>query len=93
MGGATGLYDDGHGDYTDPSARFENPASWEWNHGLGEIVTALVKAGMSIEWLHEHPVIAWHLNDREQLVQRPDGMWEQPDSTLPLSFSLRAIKT
>jgi hypothetical protein len=47
---------------------------------------------MTIDWLHEHPVIAWHLNDSEHLARRSDGMWEQPGSTLPLSFSLRAVK-
>lgn len=92
-GGADGVFDDGDGDYTDADARFENSASWSWNHGLGEIITALVEAGLAIEWLHEHPGVAWHLSDQEHLVERPDGMWEEPGSTLPLSFSLRAVKT
>jgi SAM-dependent methyltransferase len=92
-GGTNGVFDDDDGDYTDAAAQFEHSASWAWNHGLGEIITALVKAGLAIEWLHEHPVVAWHLSDQEHLVERPDGMWEEPGSTLPLSFSLRAIKT
>ena len=71
---------------------FEHPESWEWNHGLGEIVTALVDAGMAVPWRLEHRVVAWHLNDREHLVERPDGMWEEPGSIVPLSFSLRATK-
>jgi hypothetical protein len=41
--------------------------------------------------LHEHTTIAWNLAD-EQLVQRTDGLWEVPGSTLPLSFSVRATK-
>jgi hypothetical protein len=91
--GETAVYDDNHGDYTDANATFKHPESWQWNHGLGEIVTALTEAGMSLQWLHEHPVVAWHLSDHEHVVERADGMWEQPGSTLPLSFSLRAIKT
>jgi hypothetical protein len=46
---------------------------------------------MGIEWLHEHSTIAWNLAD-DRLVQRADGLWELPGSTLPLSFSLRAVK-
>src|SRR5918996_815935 len=91
-GGSTAMYDDSQGDYTDAHATFEHPESWEWNHGIGEIVTALVRAGMTVQWLDEHPVAAWHMDDREHLIERPDGMWEQPGSTLPLSFSLRAIR-
>jgi 2-polyprenyl-3-methyl-5-hydroxy-6-metoxy-1,4-benzoquinol methylase len=90
-GGETAVYDDDQGDYTDANASFEHPESWQWNHGVGEIVTALIEAGMSIRWLHEHPDVAWHMSD-ERLVERADGMWEQPGSTLPLSFSVRAVK-
>jgi len=46
---------------------------------------------MSLQWLHEHPDVAWHMGDPERLVERSDGMWEEPGSTLPLSFSLRAV--
>jgi SAM-dependent methyltransferase len=91
-GGGTGVYDETQGDYTDAAASFEHPASWEWNHGLGEIVTALLDAGMTLQWLHEHPVVAWHMND-QRLVERPDDMWEEPGSTVPLSFSVRALKS
>jgi hypothetical protein len=28
-----------------------------WNHGLGEIVTALAQAGLRIEFLHEWPFV------------------------------------
>jgi SAM-dependent methyltransferase len=91
-GGEVGVFDDDQGDYTDLDAQFEHPESWSWNHGIGEIVSALAAAGMRIEWLHEHTTVAWHLGDPEHLRQGTDGMWEVPDSTLPLSFSLRATK-
>ena len=91
-GGGVGVFDEDQGDYTDLDAQFEHPEAWNWNHGIGEIVTALAAAGLRIDWLHEHPTVAWHLGDPEHLVQRADGMWEVPGSTLPLSFSLRATK-
>jgi 2-polyprenyl-3-methyl-5-hydroxy-6-metoxy-1,4-benzoquinol methylase len=91
-GGRTGVHSAEQGDYTDATATFDNPESWQWNHGLGEILTALTEAGMRLRWLHEHAVVAWHMGDPEHMVERSDGMWEEPDSALPLSFSLRAVK-
>jgi 2-polyprenyl-3-methyl-5-hydroxy-6-metoxy-1,4-benzoquinol methylase len=88
-GGTVGVFEDDQGDYTSADAIFEHPESWHWNHGIGEIVTALVRQGMRLEWLHEHAEVAWDLGDK-RLVVRADGMWEAPGSTLPLSFSLRA---
>jgi SAM-dependent methyltransferase len=88
-GGNVPFLDDEQGDYTDRDAVFEHPESWEWNHGVGEIVTALLHAGLRLEWLHEHAVVAWDLGDKT-LVARDDAMWEAPGSSLPLSFSLRA---
>ena len=91
-GNAVPLYNDEHGDYTDIDAQFEYPESWEWTHGLGDVVSALARAGMRMDWLHEHAESGWHLNDPEHLTQQPDGMWEVAGSTLPLSFSLRASR-
>jgi hypothetical protein len=92
-GGATAIFDDDQGDYTSADATFEHPESWQWNHGIGEVVTALVAVGLQLEWLHEHPGVAWHLGDPDGVRQRDDGMWEAPGSTLPLSFSIKAHKT
>jgi len=92
-GGATAHFDDSQGDYTDEDARFEHPESWNWSHGLGEVVTAIANAGLPIDFVHEHSVVAWHLNDTEHLRQRPDGMWEDPQATLPLSYSIKATKS
>jgi SAM-dependent methyltransferase len=92
-GGASPIRTEDRGDYTSPDAEFEHTRTWEWNHGLGEIVTALVGAGLTLDWLREHTTVAWDLGDRANLVRRADGLWELPDSTLPLSFSLRATKS
>lgn len=91
-GGGEATFDNSQGDYTDDCAVFEHPESWEWSHGLGDVVTAVADAGLRIDFVHEHPLVAWHLNDAEHLVRRLDGMWERPGSSLPLSFSLKATK-
>jgi len=39
--------------------RLARSVTCEWNHGLGEIVTAVVEAGLGIEFVHEHRDIPW----------------------------------
>lgn len=80
------------GEHTDEGARFEHAASWNWSRGLGEVVTAIAHAGMSIDFVHEHAVVAC-ISDTDHLRQRPDGMWEDPLATLPLSYSIKATKS
>lgn len=81
-----------HGSYADPSAPTEGLVEHGWDHSLGEIVTALIDAGLTIEFLHEFDFVEWPV---EFLVEGPDGRWRLPPSTkgeLPLFFSVRARK-
>ena len=83
---------DVEGSYADPSADVKAEKEYSWNHGLGEIVTALVDAGLTIEILHEYPFSEW---DMGFTVEGPDDRWVTPDSVegeLPLFYSLRARK-
>jgi SAM-dependent methyltransferase len=76
-------------DYADPDARLTNARTYEWLHTLGAIVSALIDAGLTLQWLHEHPSAAWRMF--EVLTRGDDGMYRWPDKPwLPLSFSLRA---
>ncbi len=86
---------DGKGSYADPDARIEAPVDYEWDHPLGEIVTALIEAGLTIEYLHEFR----RLGSRQTLDwpcigQRPDGSFalRRLRDEYPLSFSLRATR-
>ncbi len=42
------------GSYADLSARTLQNRTIEWQHGLGEIVSAIIDAGLTLEFLHEH---------------------------------------
>jgi hypothetical protein len=81
------------GSYADTSADVgEGVLEHGWDHGLGEIVNALIAAGLRIESLVEHPFLDWGL---DFLAEAPDGSHRLPDDTkgeLPLMFSLRATK-
>lgn len=81
------------GSYADPSAVVEQKVEYGWPHGLGEIVTALAKRGLQLEFLHEYPFSTYR--QFPFLVQSLDGFWSLPDDfpgELPFLFSLRAIK-
>ena len=45
------------GSYADPDADVGDQTEHGWDHGLGEIVTALIDAGLRIESLVEHPFV------------------------------------
>ena len=80
------------GSYADREAEVEAQTEHGWNHGLGEIVTALIDAGLRIESLREYPFVDWPL---DFLIGRDDGTWRLPpavEGELPLFFSILASK-
>ncbi|HKF72596.1 MAG TPA: class I SAM-dependent methyltransferase [Stellaceae bacterium] len=84
------IYDDST-DYIDRTARLKNTRQVSWMHPLGAIVTALLEAGLRLDWLREHDAVAWQMFSL--LTKGPDGLYRWPDKPwLPLSFSLRATQ-
>lgn len=84
--------DDSDATYTDADRPIANRRTYQWNHGVGETVTALIRHGLRLEWLFEHD---WTLWPRFPWLLRDDqGHWTTPDSTprMPLSFSLLATR-
>jgi len=78
-------------DYADPTARLANSRTVNFLHPLADILGALRRAGMALDWLHEHPRLAWPMFRGQ--VQDGDGLWTWPDQPwLPLAVSLRAVK-
>ena len=76
-------------DYSDPEASLTNSATCEWIHPLGAVVTALIGAGLRLEWLHEHAGVTWKMFGC--LVKGADGLYHWPGTPwLPLAYSLRA---
>ena len=60
------VFDEG-GTYVETDAVFTHNRTHEWNHGLGEIVTALMTAGMDLTGLVEHDSVPW------DALPGPDG--------------------
>jgi SAM-dependent methyltransferase len=47
------------GTYVQTDRTFEQNTSYSWNHGLGEVVTALLGHGLTITGLAEHESVPW----------------------------------
>lgn len=74
------------GSYAVPDAVLENKESREWTHTLGDIVTALIQAGIEIDFLHEFPAAEAYLMPIPQL----DTGSARYD--LPAMFSVRGVR-
>ncbi|MGH2464533.1 MAG: class I SAM-dependent methyltransferase [Candidatus Limnocylindrales bacterium] len=80
------------GSYADPDAPTDGLVEHGWDHSLGQIVSALIDAGLRIDFLHEFDFVEWPV---EFLVKSEDGRWRLPPGTkgeLPLFLSLKASK-
>jgi len=74
---------------------FQGEAStyYMWDHGIGDVLNALIDAGLRIEFLHEFPFAARAKFPFMQ--QGADGWWRLPESyvQIPFLFSLKARKS
>ncbi|HEY2794015.1 MAG TPA: class I SAM-dependent methyltransferase [Micromonosporaceae bacterium] len=79
--------------YTDPDAVIAHGLTHEWNHGLGEIVTALLEQGMTLTMLEEHRSVPWEAMPGSMSVDEA-GEWRLVDrpERLPLTYTLQAVK-
>ncbi len=66
--------------------------TYEWSHSLGEVVTALVGAGLQLEFLHEHDWSTFRM--LPFMVEDGRDRWVLPEhrESVPVMYSLRARK-
>jgi SAM-dependent methyltransferase len=81
------------GTYVTTDHEFTHTVTHEWNHGLGEIVTALHDAGLRVTHLEEHQSVPWEALPG-QMTALPGGEWQLTDRPwrLPHSYTLRAVR-
>jgi SAM-dependent methyltransferase len=83
------------GTYTDSAVEPQISTSIEWQHGLGDILSAIAAAGLRIEFVHEHdfslfprfPVLERRTEGISAVYRFPEG---QP--RVPMVFSVRAAR-
>jgi SAM-dependent methyltransferase len=81
------------GTYADRNARLQNRLTYSWPHPISEVATALIDAGLRIEFLHEFPFTVEQVFPF--MVRGSDGYWRFPkhNGSVPLLYSIKAIKT
>jgi SAM-dependent methyltransferase len=87
------IVDEDPGTYVTTDAVFTKNVTHSWNHGLGEVVTALLDAGMQLTGLVEHQTVPW-LALPGQMEQVALNEWQVADRPwrLACSYTLQATK-
>lgn len=70
----------------------ETASFYIWNHGIGDVINAVIDAGLTIEFLHEFPYAA---RAKFPFMEKgSDGWWRLPKQyvQIPFLFSLQARK-
>lgn len=79
--------------YVETESNLKATVTHEWNHGLGEIISALLAQGLEITGLVEHQSIPWEALPGQMVVDER-GEWRLKEAPwrLPLSYTLQAVK-
>ncbi len=85
------VFDEAH-TYSEDPTPLAAMRTYQWIHSLSRVVNALIAAGLTLDFLHEHPTLPWPMFS--MFVRGEDRLWHLPDGVpaFPLSYSLRATK-
>lgn len=84
------IYEEYQGTYAEPSSTMIS-REYGWNHGLGEVITALTEAGLRIEFLNEYDESPY--NVLPDLQQTASGMFVTKEKLYPLIYEVKATKS
>lgn len=79
------------GTYADTNAPLKQ-TQYGWNHPLSDVINALVKNGLRIEFLHEFPFSVYDVFANS--VKGEDGWWriKGMENIIPMMYSIKATK-
>ena len=80
------------GTYTDRTAHFENNTTYEWPHPVSEVLTALIDAGLRIEFLYEFPITSYPCMPFMEKVDERMYRLTIHVGCVPLLYSIKATK-
>ena len=83
------IYEEYEGTYADTGSKMVSK-EYGWNHGLSEVINALIEAGLQIEYLNEYDESPY--NVLPELVENESGMFTTKDRLYPLIFEIKATK-
>ena len=81
------------GTYVETDVKFEQNVSHSWNHGLGEVVTALLEVGFQLTTFVEHDSVPWEAipGAMERTSENEWRLADRPER-LAHSYTIRAVK-
>ena len=81
------------GTYVQTDAELPETTTHTWNHGLGEVTTALLDAGLVLTQLVEHDSVPWEaLPGKMEQVELGEWRLAERPERLPHSYTLQARK-
>lgn len=81
------------GTYVETEHEFAHTRSASWNHGLGELVSAVLAAGLRLTLLEEHRSVPWEaLPGRMVRTDLGEYRLAEGQDLLPLTYTLRAVR-
>jgi len=83
------IYEEYQGTYADMNANIVSK-EFAWNHGLGQIISSLATAGLTIEYLNEYDESPYEIFPN--LIKTPKEMFVTKDRLYPLVFEIKATK-
>jgi SAM-dependent methyltransferase len=80
--------------YVEHEGELSSPESVQFNHGLGEVITALMAAGLTLTMLEEHDSIPWNaLGEGMEFIGEGEYRLRENPRRLAASYTLQATKT
>jgi len=83
------IYEEYDGTYANQESKMVSK-EYGWNHGLGEVISALTESGLHIDYLKEHNESPY--NVLPDLIESKLGMFTTKDKLYPLIFEIKATK-
>ena len=83
------IYEEYEGTYGDTDSKMISK-EYGWNHGLSEVINALIEAGLRIDYLNEYDESPY--NVLPNLEQTKSGTYVTKDKLYPLIFEIKARK-
>ncbi len=71
-----------------------NDTTMSWNHGIGEIITAVLNNGMELTAFEEHRSVPWNPLPEGMMTCDDRGEWSllEHGERVPLTYTLQALK-
>ena len=83
------IYEEYEGTYANQKSKMVSK-EYGWNHGLSEVINALIEAGLQIEYLNEYDESPY--NVLPDLIKTKSGMYASKAKLYPLIFEIKATK-